>query len=295
VTSSFYSAIAVSLLFGAPVSGLLMSLRDLAGLRAWQIIFIAEGLPSVVLGIVCLFYLHDRPSQASWLSEPEATALQSAIIQESEGLSTHGPSSLLAVAKDYRAWLLGLVIFGLSYGIYAVTIWLPQILQQTFADRLCPPYDSYRDETKNLKYVGASLPHSLAAPGFQPLLTFEHGPQRTPHNGDAIDQATDIDLDHLHRVGCHIVERDRVERDNTILALGDPGADRRIDDGLHRLDHTPDVCLADEGVVEDRAAQNNFLADMLEGSVRIIAAHRLDKLHEVGLIHEIISICQAFD
>ena len=133
VTSSFYSAIAVSLLFGAPVSGLLMSLPDQAGLRAWQIMFIAEGVPSVVLGIACLFYLHDKPSQAPWLSESEAVALESVIAQESEGLSTHGPSSLLAVVKDYRAWLMGLVIFGLSYGIYAVTIWLPQILQQTFA------------------------------------------------------------------------------------------------------------------------------------------------------------------
>lgn len=95
------------------------------------------------------------------------------------------------------------------------------------------------------------------------VLAFEHRPQRAPHDGDAIDQAIGIDLDHVHCIGCRTAQPNRVKRDDAVFTLGDPGAGRRIDDGLHRLDHTPDLYLADEGVVEDRAAQNNFLADML--------------------------------
>jgi sugar phosphate permease len=55
-------------MIGAPVSGLLLGLDGAMGLKGWQWLFIIEGIPSVLLGIVTWFYLTDWPEHADWLT-----------------------------------------------------------------------------------------------------------------------------------------------------------------------------------------------------------------------------------
>src|SRR5207247_10046275 len=70
--AAFAVAVPVSTVIGAPISGLLLGLDGLLGLKGWQWLFIIEGVPSVVLGVITWFYLTDRPSGANWLSaEPQ--------------------------------------------------------------------------------------------------------------------------------------------------------------------------------------------------------------------------------
>src|SRR6202012_1130732 len=66
--AAFAIAVPVSPVIGAPVSGLLLGLDGAMGFKGWQWLFIIEGVPSILLGIVTWFYLTDRPEHASWLS-----------------------------------------------------------------------------------------------------------------------------------------------------------------------------------------------------------------------------------
>src|ERR1700742_130549 len=71
--AAFAIAVPVSTVIGAPISGLLLGLDGAMGLKGWQWLFIIEGIPSVLLGIVTWFYLPDAPSKADWL-KPEQKA-----------------------------------------------------------------------------------------------------------------------------------------------------------------------------------------------------------------------------
>ena len=66
--AAFAIAVPVSTVIGAPISGLLLGLDGMMGLKGWQWLFIIEGIPSVLLGIVTWFYLTDRPEKADWLT-----------------------------------------------------------------------------------------------------------------------------------------------------------------------------------------------------------------------------------
>src|SRR6202034_2565214 len=66
--AAFAIAVPISTVIGAPVSGLLLGLDGAMGLKGWQWLFIIEGIPSIILGIVAWFYLTDRPAKADWLS-----------------------------------------------------------------------------------------------------------------------------------------------------------------------------------------------------------------------------------
>src|SRR5215204_1693175 len=66
----FMAALPIAIIFGSPVSGLILTI-DWFGLAGWRWVFILEGIPAVILGIVTIFYLTDRPHEATWLSEAE--------------------------------------------------------------------------------------------------------------------------------------------------------------------------------------------------------------------------------
>src|SRR5882762_3956082 len=80
--AAFAIAVPVSTVIGAPVSGLLLGLDGAMGLKGWQWLFIIEGVPSVLLGIVTWFYLTDRPAQATWLSAEQKAWLSTKLESE---------------------------------------------------------------------------------------------------------------------------------------------------------------------------------------------------------------------
>ena len=82
IVSGFLIGLPIAVALGAPISTALLGLDGLFGLRGWQIMFIAEGLPTVLLGIATLFVLTDRPEQARFLSEAEKTWLSATLRAE---------------------------------------------------------------------------------------------------------------------------------------------------------------------------------------------------------------------
>jgi nitrate/nitrite transporter NarK len=111
------------------VSGLLFGLDGVSGLAGWQWMFIIEAVPAVILGIVTLFYLTDRPAQAHWLTEQERTWLQATLDREERHRQAMHRSSLLETLSNPRIWALGLVYFGPVVGLYGISFWLPQIVK----------------------------------------------------------------------------------------------------------------------------------------------------------------------
>src|SRR6266851_6085633 len=77
--AGFMTATLVAGIVGGPVSGALLSMHGVGGLAGWQWLFLLEGLPAVVLGVVVLFYLTGRPADATWLSSDERAVLVSAL------------------------------------------------------------------------------------------------------------------------------------------------------------------------------------------------------------------------
>ncbi len=112
-------------MFGGPLSTWIMTAFSGAhGLDGWQWMFLIEGLPCVVFGVLALFVLDDRPADARWLSADEKRLLASEL--DARGGSHH---SFAQVAKDPRVYWLALPYFCFICGIYAVSFWLPSIIK----------------------------------------------------------------------------------------------------------------------------------------------------------------------
>lgn len=94
------------------------------GLAGWQWMFLIEGLPCVLLGLVALRFLDDRPESAAWLGLQEKRTLAAVL---APARSAHG--SFRQVARDWRVYLMALAYFCQICGLYAVSFWLPSILK----------------------------------------------------------------------------------------------------------------------------------------------------------------------
>ena len=122
----FLVAIPLSSVVGGPISGLLLELDGMLGLKGWQWLFIIEGIPAVILGVVVLRVLADRPANATWLSGKERDILKGMLDAER---CERPKSSVLTAVSDPRVVLLAVVQFGFTLGSYGVGIFLPQIIK----------------------------------------------------------------------------------------------------------------------------------------------------------------------
>ena len=71
VIGYFMAAIPLSTVVGAPISSALLGLDGRFGMRGWQWLFILEAVPAVLLSVVVLLYLTDKPADAEWLRDDE--------------------------------------------------------------------------------------------------------------------------------------------------------------------------------------------------------------------------------
>jgi len=117
-------AVPFSLALGAPISALLLDVHWL-GLFGWQWLFILEGLPAVVMGVVTFFVLTDRPRDAKWLSDDERAYLEDELAAEARAKDSIRKFSIWQALQIRDSWLLALSIFAANTGGYALGFWLP--------------------------------------------------------------------------------------------------------------------------------------------------------------------------
>jgi len=124
----FMAAVPLSNFLGAPVSGLLLGVNWF-GLAGWRWLFILEGAPAIVLGVVTIFYLTDWPHQAKWLAEDEREWITKELEKEKEIKAAAHSLSVLQALKHREVVLLALGYFFVITGLYGFNFWLPTIVK----------------------------------------------------------------------------------------------------------------------------------------------------------------------
>jgi MFS transporter, ACS family, tartrate transporter len=127
----FMTAVPISYILGAPVSTWIMDHIKWMGISGWRWMFVMEGLPAVLLGIVTYFYLTDRPKEASWLTKEEKNWLTSELEKERKEKEKEIPKQLdhKHVLLDPKVWYLSVVHFLYLTGNLGVGYWMPQIIK----------------------------------------------------------------------------------------------------------------------------------------------------------------------
>lgn len=127
--SWFMVAIPLATVVGGPLAGVLLAMDGHHGLAGWQWLFLVEGLPAVLLGVVVLVFLDDKPEDARWLSPPEKAWLVREIRSEqAQARERHGVGIGAALVHPV-VWILGFVNLALQSGSYGLSLWIPQILK----------------------------------------------------------------------------------------------------------------------------------------------------------------------
>jgi sugar phosphate permease len=118
-------------ILGGPISTTVMTYVDgPLGLHGWQWMFIAEGVPTMLLGLFVLATLTERPRDARWLTQEQRTWLQASLDQEGASVAREGRHRLADVVGDARVWSLAAMFGCALVGIYGMFMWLPQIIKE---------------------------------------------------------------------------------------------------------------------------------------------------------------------
>jgi MFS family permease len=173
----FLLGIPVSSLIGGPAAALLLGMHGPLHLAGWQWIFLAEGVPAVVLGVLTYLLLVDDPRDAKWLTADERNTLLGALAAEQRHRAQH---DFAAALKDARVLALTVIQFGFTLGSYGIGIWLPLMLKEHHLSNIqvgllsAPPYLAAsvamvlwarRADRKEAQILNLTLACALAAAG----------------------------------------------------------------------------------------------------------------------------------
>ena len=119
----------ICVIFGAPLSTSILAMDGLLGLAGWQWMFILQGLPAVILGVLTYSFLTERPEDAKWLEPEERQWLSEEIDAETRSKTTHSLRGALDVFRHGATLALGFSKFCVLLSFFGITLWLPQIVK----------------------------------------------------------------------------------------------------------------------------------------------------------------------
>jgi len=127
MTAMFMTGVPLAGVVGGPLSGYIMKSFDgISALAGWQWMFLLEGLPAILLGLIVILKMDDRISAATWLTEEERQLLEKNIAEDAEEKQDH---SVLHVLTSGPVWLMAFIYFSFVMGLYGVSFWLPTIIK----------------------------------------------------------------------------------------------------------------------------------------------------------------------
>jgi len=127
--AGFYAAMPLSYVIGSPLAGLLLGLSWL-GLRGWRWLFILEGIPAVIFGLITLVYLTDWPRQAKWLPSEEREWVIAQLDREKKAKQEVRSYSIWQALRHRDVILLTACYFFALTGNYGIAFWLPTMLKR---------------------------------------------------------------------------------------------------------------------------------------------------------------------
>ena len=105
-------------------------MEGLGGMHGWQWMFLVEGLPTVLIGVLLYRLLPNKPGEARWLSTDEKVLVQTVLDADHKagGTSAHH-GRLSAALADPRTYVLAFIYFCCACAVYTVTFWLPTMVK----------------------------------------------------------------------------------------------------------------------------------------------------------------------
>jgi ACS family tartrate transporter-like MFS transporter len=125
----FMTALPFANIFGSPISGFILGINWF-GLSGWRWVFILEGIPAVILGIVTIYYLTDKPSQADWLEEEEKEWITAELEREKQAKKAVKHYTILEAFQHRNVIILAAAYFCAVTAVYGFTFWLPEIIKR---------------------------------------------------------------------------------------------------------------------------------------------------------------------
>jgi D-galactonate transporter len=123
----FMIGIPIAGVLGGPLSGWIMNaFNEVNGWAGWQWLFLIEAAPSLILGVITLFYLPNSIRASKWLSEEEKVMLEENIAKDGGGKADH---SLGGVFRNGKVWLMAGIYFCCMMGLYGVSFYLPTLVK----------------------------------------------------------------------------------------------------------------------------------------------------------------------
>ena len=130
VIAIFLTATTLALIFAGPLSGAILKYMDgVLTFSGWQWMFVVEGLPATILGIIIWFRLSDKPEQASWLTQDEQARLRAHLEQDAHGVVAASHDKAWHVLRDPKVYLLILVYLMFLGATYGMLFWAPTLIQ----------------------------------------------------------------------------------------------------------------------------------------------------------------------
>ena len=130
IMSLFVIAVPIAGALGSPLSGWLMDrFHEVSGWHGWQWMFLIEGLPAVMLGVIAYFYLQDNPERADWLSNEE----KQVVIGDLEADRLTGPAkppkNFREALRDPKIYLFSIIYFAYFCSLNTILLWSPTLLR----------------------------------------------------------------------------------------------------------------------------------------------------------------------
>src|SRR5438552_783860 len=129
IVSGFLIGLPIAVAGGAPISTALLGLDGLWGLKGWQIMYIAEGVPTVLVGLLTLLVLTDKPAQAKFLSDAEKAWLTAKLASERAAKEAVRKFSVMEGFFNPKVLLLALNYFGIVAASLGILFFVPQIIK----------------------------------------------------------------------------------------------------------------------------------------------------------------------
>jgi MFS family permease len=129
IIAIFMVAVPMGSFVGSPLSALLLQADGLLGMRGWHWLFLLEGIPTMLLGVACLFFLTDRPQQATWLSEAQRNWLITRLESERSERKNVVRPSVWQLFRSKEVLAMALVCSAASAAGTVLGVWQPQLLK----------------------------------------------------------------------------------------------------------------------------------------------------------------------
>jgi MFS transporter, ACS family, tartrate transporter len=130
IMAGFTVALPLAVAAGAPLSTALLQLNGVLGIAGWKWMFLAEAVPTILVGIFFLFFVTDRPAQAHWLRDDERTWLIATLENERSLIEAKRKVSLWESFWEPRVLILTLNYFGIVTASLGLLLFLPQMVKQ---------------------------------------------------------------------------------------------------------------------------------------------------------------------